>query len=76
MKSGELANACLEVCIEAQRRILTVGDEQYNDNGVQRHETQTLGDHLQELEEELLDCINHSAMTVLKLRQFVRPGYE
>lgn len=68
MTSGELANACLEVCLDAQRRIITVGDEQYNVGGEQRFEKDSLYTHLKGLEEELLDTINHAAMSVLKLR--------
>ena len=82
MKSGALANACLEVCLDAQRRIIGVGDKSYasehgipwgNEGGTlevgkQRFEDETLQDNLQGLEEELLDAINWAAMAVLKIR--------
>lgn len=71
MNSGELANKCLEIYLEAQRRIVTVGDTSYSDvtGEFQRHEVETLEDHLTGLEEELLDTINWAAMSILKLRE-------
>lgn len=68
MTSKELADKVLSVCWEASKRIEGIGDEQYNTEGVQKHEVETLGEHLQGLEEELLDTINHAAMSVLKIR--------
>lgn len=77
MKSGELSNEILGVCMEAQKRMLGVGHEQYasadqltlTGEERQRFEDETPADQFRELEEELMDVINWAGMTVLKLRE-------
>jgi len=74
MNSAELATKVLNVCMDAYARITNVGDDQYvsyrgTEHERQRHEEETASEHLEGLEEELLDIINWSAMTVIKLRE-------
>ena len=76
MTSDELADKVADICAEATIRIRTVGDEQYaikTDSViglrvVQRTEIEDLPTHLKGLEEELMDVINHAAMTILRIR--------
>jgi len=76
MNSARLANEVLEICMDAGRRITGVGNEQYvydspgDQDGVrQKTEDYTIDEHLEGLEEELLDTINWAAMTILKIRR-------
>lgn len=73
MDSEELAKKVLSVCREAGDRITGIGDRQYFARGLQRVELTSLQQDLVDLEEELLDTINHSAMSILKLRS-IREG--
>lgn len=75
MNSDQLANQILAVCLEAGERVRGIGDAQYSkpheteSEDIQRHEEETLEDHLQGLEEELMDTINWAGMSILKLRE-------
>lgn len=60
MKSGELANEILSVCLDAQRRVMTVGHQQYasvETEGVGSSEDpfQVTGNQKQRFEEETLE---------------------
>lgn len=82
MNSGQLANAVLDVCLEAQRRIMEEGHKQYSgteevpegNEGLtkeverQKFEEESTEYTFSELEAELLDTINYAAMAILKLR--------
>jgi hypothetical protein len=69
MKSNELADEAILVCMDANRRIMTTGDEQYSEGeDHQAFEDEDLVKQLDHLEEEMLDQINYCCMTVLKIR--------
>jgi hypothetical protein len=68
MNSGELANQVLEVCLEAQRRILQPNE--YSDANDEQKYTVVDEEYLiTGLEEELLDTINWAAMAIMKIRE-------
>ena len=69
MRSGELANKCLDVWLDAAARITGVGNDQYADEDGQMFEKETVEDTLNLLEEELLDQMAYAAMTILKIRE-------
>jgi len=64
VNSEELRFDVATICYEAGKRITGVGDAQYSQphptesEDTQRHEEESLEDHFQGLEEELLDTIN------------------
>lgn len=71
MDSKALAEKVAVIQAEARERIVGVGRESYGGDGdaFQSSEYETVGDHVKELEEELLDTINWAALTIIKLRK-------
>lgn len=71
MKSIELADEVEKTIREARSRIVGVGREQYEEeDAVQRFETRTLDDLIQNVREELIDTINWAVMLDIMFRRF------
>lgn len=64
----ELAEWVEDFCAYATSRILGVGAHQYDNVGRQKFEDMPLGQLCIEIEDEIADLINYSAMLALRIR--------
>ena len=67
LTSIEYANAQEDLCAYARQRILTVGAEQYDRGSMQRFETLTVDEVINEAIDELADLINYAAQAAILL---------
>ena len=67
LTSLEYANAQEDLCNYARQRILTVGAEQYDRGSVQRFESFSVDEVINEAIDELADLINYAAQAAILL---------
>lgn len=69
MTSEELAEETERIISCAQSRILGTGKNQYSTGGTQKFEEMTPLDLLDEAQDEILDLINYSVMTYIRVER-------
>ncbi len=67
LTSQQYADAQEDICNYARQRILTVGAEQYDRGGMQRFESFSVDEVINEAMDELADLINYAAQAAILL---------
>jgi hypothetical protein len=69
LTSQQYADAQEDICNYARQRILTVGAEQYDRGSVQRFESCSVDEVINEAMDELADLINYAAQAAILLNR-------